>query len=76
MMSIAFEASELLIAYGFQNLNLNKIWMELYEFDQKKIDFFSKYFNFKQDGLLRDNCFEDGKYWDSVIISLLLKDYK
>ncbi|MGJ8591435.1 MAG: GNAT family N-acetyltransferase [Aquaticitalea sp.] len=73
---IAEEAATLLIDYGFNNLNLNKIWMELYEFDAKKIDFFTKKFNFKQDGVLRQNCFEDGKYWDSVIISLLNQDHK
>lgn len=67
----AKEAADLLINYGFNNLNLHKIWMELYEFDQQKIDFFTKDFNFKQDGLLRDNCFEDGRYWNSLIISLL-----
>ena len=45
--------------------------MELYEFDIKKINFFKNRFNFKQDALLRDNCFEDGKYWNSIIISLI-----
>ena len=69
------EAANLLISYGFNNLNLHKIWMELYEFDKEKIDFFTKKFNFKQDGLLRDNCFEAGRYWDSLIISLLAKDF-
>lgn len=73
---IAEEAATLLIDYGFKNLNLNKIWMELYEFDTKKIDFFTKKFNFKKDALLRQNCFEDGKYWDSLIISLLREDCK
>lgn len=73
---LSTEAVTLLINYGFNNLNLNKIWMELYEFDSKKIDFFTKKFNFKQDGLLRQNCFEDGKYWDSYLISLLSKDYR
>lgn len=71
----SLEAVNLLIKYGFNNLNLNKIWMELYEFDTKKIDIFTKKFNFKQDGLLRENCFEDGKYWDSYLISLLSKDF-
>ena len=66
---VAKEAAELLIDYGFKNLNLHKIWMELYEFDNRKINFFKKEFDFKQDALLRDNCFEDGKYWDSLIIS-------
>lgn len=68
---IAKEAAQLLINYGFNNLNLHKIWMELYEFDQQKINFFTSEFNFKKDALLRDNCFEDGKYWNSIIISLL-----
>jgi RimJ/RimL family protein N-acetyltransferase len=68
---VAKEAAQILLSYGFKNLNLHKIWMELYEFDTEKIDFFTNEFNFKQDGLLRDNCFEDGKYWNSFIISLL-----
>lgn len=68
---VAKEAAQLLIDYGFNNLNLHKIWMELYEFDNQKIDFFTEDFNFKQDGLLRDNCFENGRYWNSLIISLI-----
>ena len=72
----AIDAASLLIQYGFNNLNLNKIWMELYEFDHKKINFFIDNFNFKIDGKLRANCFEDGQYWDSLIISLTLNDIK
>ena len=73
--AISLEAVKLLLDYGFNNLNLNKIWMELYEFDDKKINFFTNNFQFKKDGLLRENCFEDGKYWDSYIISLLNSEY-
>ena len=67
----AHEAARLLIDYGFQSLNLNKIWMELYEFDTRKLDFFTKEFGFNRDGVLRQNCFSEGEYWDSVIISHL-----
>jgi len=68
---IANEAAQLLIDYGFKNLNLHKIWMELYEFDKQKLDFFINDFDFKKDGLLRDNCFEGGRYWNSYILSLV-----
>jgi hypothetical protein len=72
----AKEATQLLLDYGYNQLNLNKVWMELYEYDTVKIDFFTQNFNFKQDGKLRDNCFYDGKYWDSYIISLLAKEHQ
>lgn len=72
---LAKDAASLLMKYGFCDLNLNKIWMELYEFDQKKVDFFTNQFNFKIDGRLRANCFADGKYWDSIIISLLQSEF-
>lgn len=71
----ATESMKLLLDYGFRNLNLNKVWMELYEFDQQKLDFFMNQFGFQKDGQLRENCFESGRYWDSMIISLLSKEY-
>jgi len=67
----AEEAARLLITYGFEELNLHKIWMELYEFDEKKITFFSEKFNFEEDGVLRDNCYTDNRYWNSHLLSLI-----
>jgi RimJ/RimL family protein N-acetyltransferase len=72
----AKDAAEILIRYGFKDLNLNKIWMELYEYDIKKLEFFQNEFKFKVDGKLRSNAFAQGKYWDSYIISLLNSEYK
>lgn len=69
------DAIRLLLTYGFNNLNLNKVWMELYEFDKKKLKIFIDTFKFKVDGTLRQNAFEDGKYFDSHIISLLKSEF-
>ena len=41
---LAKDATTLLLNYGFLDLNLNKIWMELYEYDKKKINFFQTIF--------------------------------
>ena len=70
----AEEACKILFAYGFGELNLNKIWTEIYEFDIKKKTLYEN-FNFKLDGKLRENYFYDGKWHDSLILSLLSKDY-
>jgi RimJ/RimL family protein N-acetyltransferase len=69
----AEESCQLLFDYGFKELGLNKIWTEIYEFDTKKRKLYEK-LGFKQDGLLRENYFYDGRYWDSIIISILAKD--
>lgn len=72
----SMDAANILIRYGFNDLNLNKIWMELYEFDNKKLDFFKNKLKFSTDGKLRKNAFAKGRYWDSFIISLLSSEYQ
>ena len=68
----AEESCQLLLDYGFKELCLNKVWTEIYEFDDKKKALYGK-FGFQQDGLLRQNYWYDGKWWDSRILSLLKK---
>jgi len=70
----AKESCKLLLDYGFKELCLNKIWTEIYEFDEKKKALYDK-FGFKQDGLLRQNYWYNGKWWDSRILSLLSIEY-
>ena len=70
----ALEAVDLLIKYGFNELGLNKIWTEIYEFDKMKINLLQKY-GFKRDGQLRENYFYDGKWWDSIIFCLLRREF-
>lgn len=70
----AEDACAVMLKYGFHELALNKIWTEIYEFDQKKKQLYDK-FGFHQDGLLRQNYFYDGKWWDSRILSILAEDF-
>jgi len=70
----AEESCRLLIDHGFKELCLNKIWTEIYEFDGKKKALYDK-FGFHQDGLLRENYFYDGRFWNSRILSLIAAEY-
>lgn len=70
----AKESCKLLFNYGFKELGLNKIWTEIYEFDIKKKSLYDN-MKFQLDGVLRENYYHDGRWWDSLMLSLLKKDY-
>jgi len=66
----AEESCKQLIEYGFSELSLNKIWTEIYEFDDKKKELYER-LGFNVDGVLRQNYWYQGRWWDSFILSLL-----
>jgi len=71
---LAYESCKLLLDYAFNELNLNKVWTEIYEFDKPKKTLYDE-FGFHQDGLLRQNYWFDGRWWDSRILSLLNTEF-
>lgn len=71
----AKESCKLLFNYGFNELGLNKIWTEIYEFDKKKYELYHE-LGFNNDGILRQQCYCDGKWWNSYIMSLLKSEFK
>lgn len=71
----ALEACELLFDYGFNDLGLNKIWTEIYVFDVLKKDLYDR-LGMSVDGVLRQNCFCDGKFWDSWVLSILAQEWR
>ena len=64
---------QLILNYGFKTLNLNKLWAEIYEIDNKKLKFF-KSLGFEIDATLREHYYYNGKYYNSHILSLLKRD--
>jgi RimJ/RimL family protein N-acetyltransferase len=71
----AEESCTLLLDYAFMEIGLNKVWTELYEFDEKKIKLYGK-IGFIQDGILRQHCFHKGRWWNSIILSMLAEEYE
>ncbi|MBM7557455.1 GNAT family N-acetyltransferase [Halanaerobacter jeridensis] len=70
----ARETCDLLLNYGFNNLDLHKVWTEIYEYDHKKKELYFD-IGFQQDGALRDNNYYDGQWWDSLMLSILETEF-
>jgi RimJ/RimL family protein N-acetyltransferase len=71
----AEESCRLLLCYAFEELGLNKVWLEIYVFDEKKKKLYDK-LGFKVDGILRENCFHAGEFRDSYVLSILAREWK
>lgn len=71
----AEEACKLLFDYGFKELGMQKIWTEIYCFDEKKLELYKK-LGFSIDGELRNQYFYEGKWWNSYMLSLLTEEWK
>ena len=63
------EALWMLCDYGFREMNLHKIWCEVYD-NNTSVELYRK-LGFVDDGVLRDNYFNNGRYGNSIMMSLL-----
>jgi len=64
------EAMRLMIGYGFNHLNLNRIFLRVFETNGRAIHCYEKA-GFKHEGRLRQACFLDGEYKDVLMMSIL-----
>ena len=63
--SFAIEAAKLMEKYGFEELNLHRLWAEIYSIDEAKIKFFNE-LEFIQEGRFRETHWTEGKWVDSI----------
>lgn len=61
--------------FAFYELNLNRVWAKMYDYNRKAIGLI-QYFGFKKDGILRQNAYKNGKYVDEVLLSMLKEEYE
>lgn len=62
-----------LLKHGFWNLGLNRIWGDVFEGNQALEKF--KTIGFKEEGILRQSYFKNGRFIDSTIISILRNEF-
>lgn len=63
-----------LLQYGFSELNLNRIWCEVYS-NNPAIGMY-KSIGFKEEGKLRSHVFKNNQYHDTFILGMLKEEFQ
>ena len=71
----AKETIQIMLDYGFGEINLHRIYVEIFEIATENIKLFEK-MKFKREAVLRDKLWRDGRWWNSQIYSILSLEYK
>lgn len=68
------EACQLITAYGFEALHMNKIWLGVNTENKKAVNSYSRC-GFQHEGVLRQELFRNDRYYDVIRMSLLKDEY-
>lgn len=68
------EATRLIVSYGFEQLDLHRISLEVYEFNPRGRRAYEKV-GFVAEGTLRDALLWDGEWVDATVMSILAPDW-
>lgn len=72
--SYGTEATKLTVEYAFEKLNLNKVWLGVNAEHKGAIKTYEKA-GFVNEGVLRQEIYRNGKYYDAVRMSILRDEY-
>ena len=69
----AIEAAQIMMKYGFEELNLHRLWSEIYSFDEAKKVMFD-ILGFKLEGVHKETHWTEGKWCDSLFYGYVLNN--
>lgn len=69
----AIEAAQIMMKYGFEELNLHRLWSEIYSFDEAKKVMFDR-LGFKLEGVHKETHWTEGKWCDSLFYGYVMHD--
>jgi len=68
------DAMKVLIKFVFEQMNIHKVKLNVYSFNERAIRSYEKC-GFKVEGVLRQEIFRDGRYYDEMIMGLMKEEY-
>lgn len=69
------EVTRLMTQLAFERLNLNRVSLSVYEFNERGIRAYERV-GFQREGVLRQYTFVDGAYHDAIVMSMLRSDWE
>ena len=69
------DATRLIVKYGFETLNLHRIGLRAYEHNGRAQRAYEKA-GFRKEGVLRQDAYREGRYWDTVMMGILRSDWE
>ncbi|MDO4548118.1 MAG: GNAT family protein [Clostridia bacterium] len=69
------EAVEMILKYGFEQLNLNRIYLTVDSANVRAIRVYDNV-GFRHEGRLRENRYIDGQYHDTLIMGILRDEWR
>jgi len=68
------EATRLILDHAFLTLNLNRVWLQVFEYNPRGIRCYEK-IGFRHEGRLRQHVYREGRYWDSLVMGVVRSDW-
>ncbi|MFD1739241.1 GNAT family N-acetyltransferase [Bacillus salitolerans] len=69
------DALQLILRFAFHELNLNRIGLDVIEYNERGIRAYEKV-GFKQEGRMRESVYRDGKCYDRIMMSILRREWE
>lgn len=69
------DVTRLVTRYGFESLNLNRIWLHVYDHNPAGVRAYEKV-GYRREGVLRQGAFRDGAYRDVYVMAILAEEWR
>ena len=69
------DAVTTMMHYGFEELNLNRVWLEVHDFNARAIACYRKC-GFVEEGRLRQDRYRNGQYGDTIVMGVLREEFR
>ena len=71
---VGTEATQLLLAFGFGQLELHRIYLEVFQTNEPALRLYRRV-GFREEGVLREAAFIEGRWIDVVLMAILRCEY-